>query len=668
MADGYLNFDTKIDEQGFNKGISKLSGLASKGMAVVGAAVAVGVAAFGAVTKAALDSVASMEQNLGGVETLFKDSADIVIDNANRAYETAGMSANEYMSTVTSFSASLLQSLGQDTKKAAKYADTAIRDMSDNANKMGTSMELIQNAYQGFAKQNYTMLDNLKLGYGGTKTEMERLLKAAEAIKAKNGEVVDYSIDKFGDVVQAIHTVQEEMGITGTTAREAASTIEGSMNAAKAAWDNFLNGSIFVEDFSEAVATAANNIIVTLSEIVPRLVETIPAAISGIVSAMSEQSETILNAGMQIVSFLVQGIVSGLPSLLIGAVQLIQYLANAIVTNLPAILNTGIQVITQFIAGIAQCLPGLAESAWMIISGLADYIMQNLPAVTVAGHEATGEFINGILKKLPDVIEAAGTILDGFVEYIMQNLPVVLDSGVELILSLVDGIIQSLPNIVSSAITVVTNLLTTVLSNAPRLIEGGITLIGKLAAGIIQAVPSLIGKIPGIISQIKSKFTSIDWGTIGKNIISGIARGISNAAGEIISAAKTAAQNALAAAKSALGIKSPSRVFRDQVGKMMALGMGIGFEKNIPIESMNRGVQTAVNSLKRKAVVATSVRTNPSVGSIKNHPDFDTIGKTNWDEWERRQRKLNRERDSRPIFLGTKRIDQPLPKGAVPQV
>ena len=244
--DGSLKFDTEINEKGFSSGISKIGSIAKKGMAVAAASVGGLAASFGAITKASLDSVASLEQNIGGVETLFKKSADTVIKNANRAYETAGMSANEYMSTVTSFSASLLQSLGGDTKKAASYADRAIIDMSDNANKMGTSMELIQNAYQGFAKQNYTMLDNLKLGYGGTKEEMARLIQDASEmtdVQKKLGITVDDSSMSFGNIVNAISVMQESLGIAGTTSDEAATTIEGSMNAAKAAWDNFLNGS-----------------------------------------------------------------------------------------------------------------------------------------------------------------------------------------------------------------------------------------------------------------------------------------------------------------------------------------------------------------------------------------------------------------------------------------
>ena len=227
-GDGSIILTTKIDESGLSDGLKKLRGgilgfeKALKGVAVAGAG------AFVAVGTAAIKSYADFEQLKGGVETLFKDSADVLMGYADRAYQTAGLSANDYMETVTSFSASLLQSLGGDTEKAANYADQAIIDMSDNANKMGTSMEMIQNAYQGFAKQNYTMLDNLKLGYGGTKEEMQRLLDDAEKISG-----IKYDISSFADVTQAIHVIQTELGITGTTALEASSTIQGSASAMK---------------------------------------------------------------------------------------------------------------------------------------------------------------------------------------------------------------------------------------------------------------------------------------------------------------------------------------------------------------------------------------------------------------------------------------------------
>ena len=270
-----MNFDTKINESGFNEGINKLGSLGKSGLSVVSKAMTGAVAAVGAgaaaIVKSSLGVVANMEQQVGGVETLFKDSAKTVIRNANNAFKTAQLSANDYMSTVTSFSASLLQGLGGDTAKAAEIADMAIIDMADNANKMGTNMQDIQNAYQGFAKQNYTMLDNLKLGYGGTQSEMIRLINDSGIL---NEKIEDLDNVTFDQMIQAIHKVQQNLGITGTSAKEASTTIEGSVNSAKAAWENFEAGVISANDLVDTFWIAAKNILNNLGQMIPRLGKT----------------------------------------------------------------------------------------------------------------------------------------------------------------------------------------------------------------------------------------------------------------------------------------------------------------------------------------------------------------------------------------------------------
>ena len=267
---GSLTYDTKIDKNGFEKGLNSLKNATNNAMKGVITAVGAVTTAIVGIGTASIKSYADLEQNIGGVETLFKTSADKVIKNAENAYKTAGMSANEYMSIVTGFSASLLQSLGGDTEKAADVANMALIDMSDNANKMGTSMASIQYAYQGFAKQNYTMLDNLKLGYGGTKEEMQRLLSDAQKLTG-----VKYDITNLNDVFQAIHVIQGELGITGTTAKEAEETISGSIASMKSAWDNFLNGSGDFDKVVETAKIALENIATAVSEQLPRIAEEI---------------------------------------------------------------------------------------------------------------------------------------------------------------------------------------------------------------------------------------------------------------------------------------------------------------------------------------------------------------------------------------------------------
>ena len=684
-ADGNLNFDTKINESGFNKGISKLGGLAKVGVASIGAMMGAGIAAFGAVTKASLDSVASMEQNIGGVETLFKDSADTVIANANRAYKTAGMSANEYMSNVTSFSASLLQSLAGDTKAAAEVADMAMTDMSDNANKMGTDMESIQNAYQGFAKQNYTMLDNLKLGYGGTKTEMERLLADAEKLTG-----VKYDINNLSDVYKAIHAIQENLGITGTTAKEAATTIEGSMNSAKAAWDNFLAGTATAEEFADAFGVAAENIIKNLGEIVPRLAATIPVVVSEIyrmfVEEFNDKGDQLFETGSQIIVDILNGIIGALPQIATITVSIGKTLIAAIEENAPQLLTSGANMLKSFAQGIAQQLPQLVPKAVQMVITLADSVISNIPTIVQAGISLLKGLAQGIVNSLPLLITEGPRLINDFANAIYSGIGNLILTGLQMIQSLAKGLwenrglilenagqillaiinVFSLSSLFSLGQNLVKSLSSGLKSMGGNISVAGRELLSKLVNGIKSLATHPVETLKGIATNAMNAIRNVNWGSVGKHIIDGIISGLKAAAGKLVEAAANAATNALDWVKNKLGIHSPSTVFRDQVGKMMALGIGVGFEKNIPLKSMNVGLQKAVNSLKKDVIFTTSAKPGRSVGEIKNNPVFGSYGGTDWDEWERRQRRINKERDSRPIYLGTNRIDRPLPKGAVP--
>ena len=623
--DGELRFNTKVDESGFNQGTKKLGTIAKGGLAVLGTAIASTVAGFGALTKASLDSVASLEQNVGGIKTLFKDTADTVISNAEKAYKTAGLSANEYMSTVTSFSASLLQSLGEDTEKAAAYADRAVTDMSDNANKMGTSMEMIQNAYQGFAKQNYTMLDNLKLGYGGTQEEMKRLIKDAAGMKdvqEKLGITVDETSMSFGNIVNAISVMQSKMGIAGATADEAMTTIEGSVNAAKAAWDNFLNGTATVDELVDAFGTAGAVIAENLGQIVPRLVATVPAAVKGIATGFINgfREAGLAEAGMQILNDFVGGMEANLPTLVPQGVKLVATIANGIVSNLPKVINAGISLLKGLVQGIINSLPTLIAEGPRIINDFADAIYAGLGKLILTGIELLGSLIKGIVKSVPTLIANAGEIFLMFL------------------------------NIFSLS----------------KMASLGKNLISSLRKGIESFAKHPAQTAKTIVDGIKNAFTNINWSSVGSNIISGIKKGLLNGIGAIVTASKNVAEKALNAAKNFLGIKSPSRRFRDEVGKMMAVGMGEGFEKNLPTEELEGDIDFMVRRAQRRASTVTSRDAAAVVKSSKDNPIYRPDAGADWDEWERRQRKLNKERDSRPVFIGTERVDKRLPKGAVP--
>lgn len=386
-----ISVDDGDVDKGFSETSSKAETLAGKlkgglvtAAKVGGAAIAAAGAAAAAITKQAVENYGEYEQLVGGVETLFKSSADTVMQYAANAYQTAGMSANEYMTTVTAFSASLLQSMGGDTEAAAEKANLAITDMSDNANKMGSSMESIQNAYSGFAKQNYTMLDNLKLGYGGTKEEMQRLIDDANALNAAQGNYTNYTIDSYADIVDAIHTVQTEMGITGTTQLEAATTIQGSISSMKAAYENFVTG---LGDENADIAELATNLIdsaVTVAEnilpVIERVLENIgtivqekgPEMIERFVSYAVEKLPDIIKLGIQMVIALVKGLVQNFPQLVTGVLDMVATIIKTLVDSIPDIIEIGKDIVRGVWEGIKAMGSWIKEKVTGFFGGIVD--------------------------------------------------------------------------------------------------------------------------------------------------------------------------------------------------------------------------------------------------------------------------------------------------------
>lgn len=487
----------------------------------------IATAAIGKALSASISEGAALEQSLGGIETLFKDSADKVKANAAKAYQTAGMSANDYMELTTSFSASLLNSLAGDTSKAADVADMAMVDMSDNANKMGTNMEDIKNAYQGFAKQNYTMLDNLKLGYGGTKSEMERLLADAQKISG-----VEYNIDNLSDVYSAIHVIQGQLDITGTTAKEAATTISGSFNQMKAAAKNVMGEIALGMDVGPALNELANTIITfAVGNLLPavwNVISALPSAIVTFVTALG-------------------------PQLFAAVSGLIPQIASGITTGIPTLYQSAMQFMDQFNIGIQEQLPTLLQKGVDFISNI----------------------VNGILQNLPQVITMAGNVITYFVNTIISMLPTVLSAGAGLLLRLVNGIINNLPQITQAAVNAIVRFVASIGQNLPQILQSGITIIAKLTAGLIRAIPNLVGQIPAIISAIVNAFTSLNWGSIGINIISGIASGLRSAAHMLWDAVKGVLGGFKENVLAFFGIHSPSR-WGAYVGEMIDTGIANG--------------------------------------------------------------------------------------------
>ena len=499
----------------------------------------IATAAIGKALGTAISEGANLEQSLGGIETLFKDSA--------------GMSANDYMELTTSFSASLLSSLSNDTSKAADVADMAMTDMSDNANKMGTNMEDIKNAYQGFAKQNYTMLDNLKLGYGGTKTEMERLL--AQKITG-----VKYDINNLSDVYSAIHVIQGQLDITGTTAKEAATTISGSFASMKAAAQNVMGQIALGMDIKPAL------------------------------SALAETMTTFLVGNLLPA---VWNVISALPGALVTFIQ----------TATPQLATALMQFVPEIATQVQTALPQLYEMANGMLLQITTAIQTNLPGLLQQGVEIVTNIANGILQNIPQLISMAATLMANFENAIWSALPLVLADGGKLILNLVNGIINNLPQIATAAAQAVAKMTVTIGQNLPQVLQSGIEIIGKLAAGLIRAYPSLIAQIPQIISGIRSAFSNVDWWTIGHNIIQGIANGLRNAGHMLWEAVKGVLGNFKDNVLAFFGIHSPARwgVF---VGEMIDAGFVKGIIGKFP------AINSAVTKLRD---IATSPFSNANL-------------------------------------------------------
>lgn len=497
-----------------NKGSSGISGALGKIGGVVGGVakgvtVGIGVASTAVIGlgKQAVDAYANYEQLVGGVETLFKENASTVIKNASKAYKTAGMSANAYMETVTSFSASLLQSVGGDTVKASEMADMAITDMSDNANKMGTSIEMIQNAYQGFAKQNYTMLDNLKLGYGGTKSEMERLLADAQALSG-----IEYDISSYADIVDAIHVIQTEMSITGTTAKEASSTIQGSISAMGGAWQNLITG---LADPTQNLEQLINNFVDSVITVGDNLIPRISMVLESITKLVSSLAPKLVAEIPNIVSQL-------LPSVVEGTVSII----NAIVQTLPQLIDSLIGMLPQFIAGIQQiingiigALPSLMQTLVSQLPTLIPMIIDGIVGMVVTLVSSLGDIIQPIIDNLPEIITS---IVDGLV----NNLPALLEGCVNLIIGLVEALPQIILALIEAIPQIIISIVEALFSAIPILLEGVASIFGMawdVIVGVFSGVIDFFsGLFSGVVNVIKTVFSPII------NIISGIWDGIKN--------------------------------------------------------------------------------------------------------------------------------------------
>ncbi len=601
MSDGKIIYDVDINDDGIESKLqqsnSKVKNAADTGSSAFGEIwtgalrrIGAGLVELGAkaietgkqVAADALDQVASLEQNMGGVKKLYEANAQEVIDNANKAYKTAGLSANEYMETVTGFSASLISGLNGDTKKAAGIADRAIRDMSDNANTFGTDMGTLQATYANFAKGQYMMLDSLRLGYGGSKTEMERLIKDTAAmtdIQKELGVTVDASSLSFDNIINAVSVMQKKLNMTGTTAAEAAGTIEGSVNSMKAAWANFLAGTIDPKEFADTALQAADNVINAFGTILPRLVE-----------GFGQMMPVVLEKGGDLVRNLIDSIQSKAPEFLKRGAEFVEKLGAGLVSQIPQFLSNALPMVLKFTENLRTNAGKFVDSGINFIKNLMQGLANSLPT---------------LLQYVPSIIiNACGVIND--------NMPKILKAGVDIILILLKGIVQSIPTLIAEFPKIVQMIFAVI--QAIDWLNLGRFIVDGISRGISSMASNISNFLHNAGANAFNAFRNIQWNNLGTQIINGIINGLRAGADAIVSAAKSVAKTALNAAKAFLGIHSPSRRFKDEVGYQIDAGEAQGIEENADI------VADAAEEVSRKALDA-------SMDVNYNLPNTDSVSK-----------------------------------------
>lgn len=619
-------------------------------------------AGIGKAISMSLKQGGALEQSIGGVETLFKGSADRVRQYASQSYKTVGVSANQYMENVTSFSASLLQSLGGNTSKAADIANMAMVDMGDNANKMGTNMQDIQNAYQGFAKQNYTMLDNLKLGYGGTKSEMERLLADAQKLTG-----VKYDINNLSDVYEAIHAIQGELGITGTTAKEAAETLLGSFNSMKAAFTDVLGNLAIGENVKESFAHLAETISTfVFDNLIPMVGEIFKNIPEGMMAFVTTMGPLLMTKGGELIQNLGQGILTGIPQMLTSLGNITQGIATWVQTSLPTLMEKGVQFITSFVKGFVQGSPQMISKFGEILKNIITAITTILPQVIAAGLQIIVALAKALITNGPQIIAAMVKVVASLIAELVKGIPKFLEKGKELAGKIKEGIDNKKEEVKQAIVQVLTGLIQLILAKLSNFLQKGKELAGKIKEGIdnkkqeiltamsnilqgvVQKITSKFGEFlqkgrelmnkvktgisnakstvataaGNVINSAKQKISSFASGfiSVGRHIISGVATGIKNGASAVVNAARSAAQKALNAAKNFLGIRSPSRVFRDQVGQWIPEGMAVGISGNLDPVKKAVGEMEAIGTDSLTKDIAYNLKTN----SFTDQNSFNT--------------------------------------------
>lgn len=538
-----------MDSSDFDKGLEKVSNTAKSVAKGISVAVGAGATAIGLLTKKAVDSYSDYEQNAGGIKKLYGDAYDSVMKNAVNAYKTSGMSANKYMETATQFSASLISSLKGNSEEASKQTEVAMRAISDNWNTFGGDLESITDAYKGFSKQNYTMLDNLKLGYGGTKEEMERLIDDANEYAKTIGKASDMSIDSFSDIVTAIELVQEKQGVAGTTAKEAQTTIQGSLNMTKMAWENLLvafgntevegyldNVGEAVDTFVSSASVAFNNVLPVVEKAFQGIVQAIDAVIPIINKELPTMISTLLPSLLTSATALVSGIVSALPALLSSIVETIPTIISTLMTQVDwSGIYTSMSESLSSVVTVFQEL-GTKVFEWFTGDGLAQLIQ--------CGTQWIVGLSQGLIEGIPNLLEQALPMILQFAESLRANFGTIVDAGIEFLQNLVQGIANGLPQLIAYVPQIIIEFCGLINDNLPKLLVAGVQMLITLGQGIINAIPDLLANIPKIFEAVIAVWSALNWIDLGKNLIKWVTDGIINLSSQIPNAVKTIGQNA----------------------------------------------------------------------------------------------------------------------------
>ena len=728
MADGYLNFDTKINEKGFNDGIKKLGSLGKTGLKIAtGAIAALGTAAGAGITaavkvgtsfEAEMSKVSAISGATGetlqaltdkakemGVKTKFSasESAEAMEYMAMAGWKTEDMlsgiegvmnlaaASGESLATTSDIVTDALTAFGMSASDSTHFADVlaaASSNANTNVSMMGETFKYVAPVAGALG---YSVEDcgvaiglmansGIKAGQAGTalRSILSRMTKPTTEVQEAMDQLGISLTDSQGNV-KSLDAVMGDL----RTSFKGLSKAEQTQLASSIAGQEAMSGLLAIVNASDADFSKLKSSIYNADGAAAEMAATMQDNLSGQLTILKSEAEglgieiyesieiplkNMAAAGVDALSKLNEAYSSG------GFAGFIDELGSEIGTQVDQMITTmqtkGSEIIESLCNGITSALPNLIAQGSSMMNSLLQAITANRPAIISGGISIVATLIEGIAGQLPTLIPTAVNMVVTLVGSLLSNVDKIVNAGIKLLIGLAQGLVNALPQLINKAPTIIGKLATAIISNLPKILTAGIKIISMLAQGVVSSVPQLIGKIPAIISQIMHAFTSVNWGSVGLNIIKGIASGLTSAAKSLADAAANAASNALNWVKEKLGIHSPSRVFRDQVGKMMALGMGIGFEKNIPVKSMSAGVKRAVGSLKKSAELITSRSTsNNSVDGIRNHPVWGgPTDQTDYDRLERIQMKAAKTIAKRPIYLGTERIDKPLPKGAVPQV